>query len=90
MVLSLSLSLSLSLKCEIYLKFLFRGFPIERLLQAGVVVVVVAIIHKPGGKCFLFSVSIAMMMMKMKNKSCSDGTFVYLVIDFDFGFCRNY
>jgi hypothetical protein len=31
------------------LKFLFRGFPIERLLQAGVVVVVVAIIHKPGG-----------------------------------------
>jgi hypothetical protein len=65
---------------------LFRGFPIERLLQAGVVVV--AIIHKPGGKWFLFSVSIA--MMKMKNKSCSDGTFVYLVIDFDFGFCRNY
>jgi hypothetical protein len=48
LVLSLSLSLSLSLKCEIYLKFLFRGFPIERLLQAGVVVVVVAIIHKPG------------------------------------------
>jgi hypothetical protein len=68
---------------------LFKGFPIERLLQAGVVVVV-AIIHKPGGKFFLFSVSIAMMMMKMKNKSCSDRTFVYLVIDFDFGFCRNY
>jgi hypothetical protein len=84
-----SFSLSLALKCEIF-EILFRRFPLERLLQAGVVLVVVAIIHKPGGKCFLFSVSIAMMMMKMKNKSCSDGTFVYLVIDFDFGFCRNY
>jgi hypothetical protein len=56
---------------------LLRGSPIERLLQAGVavVVVVVAIIHEPGGKWFLFSVSIAMMMMmmKMNNKSCSDG-----------------
>jgi hypothetical protein len=31
------------------LKLFLRVFPIERLLQAGVVVVVVAIIHKPGG-----------------------------------------
>jgi hypothetical protein len=30
------------------LKLFLRVFPIERLLQAGVVVVVVAIIHKPG------------------------------------------